>query len=293
MAYNPSARRLLANAALAVAMVASVALVSADPAAADTDYVVQPGDTLSLIAKKHGVSTRDLAAANAITNYHLIRVGQTITVPSATQTYTVVSGDTLSAIAKRFGIPSRELIALNGLANPHRLKVGQKLLVPAGRAPAGPAATPVAAAARYRSLPGRITANPERLALVPSFERWSTHYGVPTDLLMAICYQESGWQSAIVSYKGAVGIGQLLPPTAVWVSNDLIGISGLELTNPDDNIRISARFLRWLIGYHGSESLAIAGYYQGPTSVATRGLYPQTEAYVAAVEGGRWRFQPS
>jgi LysM repeat protein len=291
VAHIRSAPKVLAALFLAAAVALSVLVVSPRPAGADT-YVVQPGDTLSLIARKHGVSTGDLAAANAITNHHLIRVGQALTVPSLTQTYTVVSGDTVSGIAKRFGVASRDILALNALPDPHRIRVGQKLQIPTGTG-GGPAGPTVSSTERYRALPNRIRSNPDRLALVPVFERWANHYGVPADLLMAICYQESGWQSSVVSNKDAVGIGQLLPGTAAWLANDLIQIPGLDVYNPDDNIRMSARFLRWLIRYHGSESLAIAGYYQGPTSVGLRGPYPQTQVYVAAVEGGRWRFQPS
>ena len=54
---------------------------------------------------------------------------------------------------------------------------------------------------------------------------------------------------------------------------------------------MSARFLLWLLGFHGSEGLALAGYYQGPTSVVTLGLFEQTEVYVASVSAARTRFQ--
>ncbi|MDH4075637.1 MAG: LysM peptidoglycan-binding domain-containing protein [Acidimicrobiia bacterium] len=287
MAYIPTASRILGAAAFSLSVAMTAVVGSAAPALADADYVVQPGDTLSVIAKRSGLSTRDLAAANSITNYQLIRVGQKLTVPSSTTQYTVRSGDTLSGIAKRMGVRSADLIALNNLSDPHRIRIGQKLQVPSSKAPAAPSTR------RYPSLPARIVNNPDRLALVGSFEKWSATYGVPTDLLMAVCYQESGWQAGIVSNKGAVGVGQLLPPTAAWVARDLIGQPGLDLNNPDDNIRVSARFLRWLLGYHGDENLAIAGYYQGPTSVANRGLFPETEAYVEAVQAGRWRFRSS
>ncbi len=290
MAYIPTASRILGAAAFSLSLAMTAIVGSAAPAAADGDYVVQPGDTLSVIAKRNGVSTRDLAAANSITDYQLIRVGQKLTVPSSTSQYTVRSGDTLSGIAKKTGVRSADLMALNNLSDPHRIRVGQKLQVPSGKAAVAPAAP---STRRYPSLPARIVNNPDRLGLVGSFEKWSAKYGVPTDLLMAVCYQESGWQARIVSNKGAVGVGQLLPPTASWVARDLIGQPGLDLNKPDDNIRVSARFLRWLLGYHGDENLAIAGYYQGPTSVTTRGVFPETEAYVEAVQAGRWRFQSS
>ena len=99
---------------------------------------------------------------------------------------------------------------------------------------------------------------------------------------MAVAYQESGWQRSIESHKGAIGIGQLLPGTATWIAEDLIGIADLDPYDADDNIRMSARFLLWLIGYLGDERQALGGYYQGPTSVRTRGFYDQTHLYVAS-----------
>lgn len=321
MAHIRSLAGRAAPAALAwVAVLGTSLAVTAAPAGADI-YVVQPGDTLSLIAKRTGVPAADLAAANGITNQHLVRAGQQLQVPSKAkaaakpapaapqlQTYTVVSGDTLSGIARKVGVKQTDLLAVNSLTKPYRIRVGQKLNLPAGvaaptaPAPASPtvklppALSPAATRlvnTRYPALPSRIRASSERLRLVPVFEYWAGRYGVPVDLLMAICYQESGWQAGIVSNKAAVGVGQLLPPTAQWVARDLAGMPSVDLYDAEQNIRVSARFLRWLVGFHGSESIAIAGYYQGPGSVATQGVFSDTEAYVTAVQAGRWRFQPS
>ena len=276
----------------AAALVVALLVATATPAAAHTPYVVQAGDSLSVIARDHGVSTAALAEANGISRYDFIRIGQTLQVPvHGPTTYTIVAGDTVGHIARKLGVSSADLIALNGIADPNRIRAGRQLRVPSGSI-AGPTASPApASAGRYPSLPSRIRSNPDRLALVPSFERWAAHYGVPVDLLMAVAYQESGWQTSVVSNKGAIGVGQLLPATAEWVAEDLIGIPSLDPNNPDDNIRMSARFLLWLIGYLGSEDAALAGYYQGPGSVTIRGLYNETQAYIANVQGARWRFQ--
>ena len=44
-------------------------------------YVVQPGDTLEAIARKHGFSTRELVTYNELNNPDALRVGQVILVP--------------------------------------------------------------------------------------------------------------------------------------------------------------------------------------------------------------------
>lgn len=108
---------------------------------------------------------------------------------------------------------------------------------------------------------------------------------------MAIAYQESGWQSSVVSDAGAIGVGQLLPATADWVASDLIGLPELDPNVPDDNIRMSARFIAWLFGQTDSVDEAVAAYYQGPTSVRLLGWYRDTETYVANVNAHRPWFQ--
>lgn len=249
------------------------------------EHVVQSGESLSVIARDHGVTTDQLAAANGISNYHLIRVGQVLSIPGLT--YEVRPGDSLSVIAARTGVPMSAIAAANGITNANLIRVGQTLRLPSG-------ATTVSAdpAAGYNSLPSRLEANPDRLGLIPSFERWSAHYGVPTDLLMAMAYRESGWQNDVVSPKGAVGVGQLMPATSAWVSDHLIGVD-LDPNVADDNIRMSARFLDWLIGFMGSEEAAVAGYYQGPNSVRAIGYYDDTQAYVTNIAQIRRLFAKS
>ena len=55
---------------------------AADPAPASTTYTVARGDTLSKISKKHNVSMSSIISANNITNPNLLRVGQTLIIPS-------------------------------------------------------------------------------------------------------------------------------------------------------------------------------------------------------------------
>lgn len=280
---------------LAAALVVVMAIGAVPSLALAETHTVEPGDTLSVIARDYGVSTADLAKANGISNLHLIRVGQSLEIPRSF--HQVQSGDTLSEIAVAYGVSTSEIMALNGLGNANVIRVGQQIELPAGASAAtggtSTAAAPADPAARYASLPGRLMANPDRLSLIPSFEKWSQHYGVPTDLLMAVAYRESGWQQNVISPKGAIGVGQILPRTAEWLANDLIQIPELSPNVADDNIRMSARFLAWLVGYMGSVDAAVAGYYQGPTSVNNRGLYDDTKAYIDNINQIRSRFAAS
>jgi LysM repeat protein len=114
---------------------------------ADTNYVVQPGDTLSQIARSFNTSVAAIAVANNISNPNLIYAGQVLVIPTAggqppqpptptppptggTSTYVVQPGDTLSRIAVRFGTTVQELAVLNNLSNPNLIYAGQTLKIP-------------------------------------------------------------------------------------------------------------------------------------------------------------------
>ena len=139
------------------------------PVAADTTYIVQPGDTLSKIAAEFGTTVAEIVAANNIENPNVIRSGQELIIPegkatTATTTttttttttggttHTVQTGDSLSKIAAQYGVTVISLVEANNIANVNLITVGQVLQVPGGvaapvtAAPITPAATTTAAA---------------------------------------------------------------------------------------------------------------------------------------------------
>ncbi|HXH57235.1 transglycosylase SLT domain-containing protein [Iamia sp.] len=201
--------------------------------------------------------------------------------PVATQgSYTVRPGETLSGIALQHGTSVAALAAANGLADPDRVRHGTTLTIPAaGTATAGGVTA---------DLPARLRESPARQAHIATFDRWAAANGVPADLLKAMTWLESGWQNDVVSSTGAVGIGQLMPDTVDFMEL-LIG-ADLDPDVVEDNIRMSARYLRWLLDRFSTTSDALAGYYQGPTSVERQGLLAETETYVADVLALRRRF---
>lgn len=114
--------------------------------AGTTVYVVRPGDTLSRIAARYGVTVSQLTAINHLANPSLIRSGQRLMIPvvgtavaepaptpASGVIYTVRQGDTLAAIAARYNTSVAALAAANNLANPSRIYSGQRLLIPDGR----------------------------------------------------------------------------------------------------------------------------------------------------------------
>jgi len=117
----------------------------------DRNYVIQPGDTLSLIAQRYGTTTLKLMQANNLRNMHRIRAGQTLEIPGlapgapiqeGAATYRVRRGDTIGAIAKRARLSENELLAINNIPNKNRIYIGQVLRLRAGQLP--PPEPPVA-----------------------------------------------------------------------------------------------------------------------------------------------------
>jgi peptidoglycan/xylan/chitin deacetylase (PgdA/CDA1 family) len=101
-------------------------------------YTVKSGDTLYSIARTYGVTVSALAAANNITNYSLIYVGQVLIIPGTTITpppsttvkYTVKSGDTLYKIATMYNTTVAKIAAANNITNVNSIYVGQVLIIP-------------------------------------------------------------------------------------------------------------------------------------------------------------------
>ncbi|NHN55934.1 lytic transglycosylase domain-containing protein [Calidifontibacter sp. DB0510] len=113
-------------------------------------------------------------------------------------------------------------------------------------------------------------------------------YGVNPKLALAIGWQESGWNQRAVSSTNAVGTMQVMPSSGVW-AGELDGRK-VDLYKTEDNIRAGVVILRFLTTHASSMDQAIAGYYQGLGGVQSRGMYPDTKAYVRAVKAHMSRY---
>ena len=107
----------------------------------------------------------------------------------------------------------------------------------------------------------------------------ATH-GVPAGLFLRLIEQESGWNAAAVSSKGALGLAQLMPDTARALR--------VDPAVPAQNLDGGARYLRTQFEAFGSWPLALAAYNAGPGAVTRHGGIPpfaETQNYVAVVWG--------
>jgi len=111
-------------------------------------------------------------------------------------------------------------------------------------------------------------------------EYYAIVYHLPVELVAAIIDDESGWNPCAVSKKGAAGIMQLMPATAVR-----FGVRNRFLIR--ENIRGGVAYLAWLIQqFHGDLRLVTAAFYVGESPIRSRRLQyssPDVQSYVKRV----------
>jgi soluble lytic murein transglycosylase-like protein len=117
--------------------------------------------------------------------------------------------------------------------------------------------------------------------------RWVAYYAaaydVPLELVEAVIEEESGWNPYALSRKGAAGIMQLTPETAIR-----FGVH--NRFRLDENIRGGVAYLAWLSQkFKGDLRLVTAAYYVGEGPISSRGLAyscADVQSYVARVARG-------
>lgn len=118
-----------------------------------TEIVVERGDTLYGLAKKHNTTVDDLAKINNLTEPYSLSVGQRLSlvkelksddvltvnkpvsgVKTTTrvelQEVTVRKGDTLYSLSRKYSVPVNDLAVMNNLTAPFNLQQGQVLRMP-------------------------------------------------------------------------------------------------------------------------------------------------------------------
>ena len=108
-------------------------------------------------------------------------------------------------------------------------------------------------------------------------------HGVDVNLVKAVMAAESGFNSSAISPKNAMGLMQVIPPTAARY-----GVSAEQLMNPDRNIYAGVRYLRDLSRmFQGRPDLIIAAYNAGEGAVDKDNRrippYAETQNYVRTV----------
>ena len=304
-----------------------VLLAAASPASAAVPHTVQPGETLWSIAANNNLTTRTVAAFNGLSEDAQVVLGSTIQVPSTIEgaaalqaqgiqlegvapqapaaptpaaapapaasgpaplgSYIVRAGDTLSGLAAGAGVAMEQMAAANGLDPSAPLLTGTVIKLPSGAPAPARASQPLPA---QRVVPAAGPAPTAARVGAGDIQSVASQHGVSPSLAAAIAWQESGFNNGMVSSANARGVMQVMPGTWDYVEQNLAG-RRLDTNSATDNVHAGVLYLQHLLEQTGGdENTAIAGYYQGLGSVRSRGLFDDTQQYVANVQALRGRF---
>jgi soluble lytic murein transglycosylase-like protein len=119
--------------------------------------------------------------------------------------------------------------------------------------------------------------SPARIEAEYYVTAYARHYRVPVALVRAIIEHESNWQPCVISPKGAVGLMQLMPATAMR-----LGVT--DRCDLDQNVYGGVRYLAWLMQrFHNDLRLVAGAYYVGEDTIRRRGLDYRNSGVVAYV----------
>jgi len=117
-------------------------------------------------------------------------------------------------------------------------------------------------------------------AYLESINSACDRHGVDPALVHAIVKVESDFNPMAISRKGAMGLMQLMPQTAV-------DMNVRNTFDPGENIDGGVKYMKYLLDrYEGNVSLALAAYNSGETAVKRWGTippFPETQNYVQRI----------
>ncbi|MFD7988485.1 transglycosylase SLT domain-containing protein [Kitasatospora indigofera] len=104
---------------------------------------------------------------------------------------------------------------------------------------------------------------------------------LPVNLVKAIAWQESGWQSGILACDGGIGTMQVMPATVTWMNGKFAAKSDPETL--EGNVQLGTQLLDWLVAYYGDSGFG--GKYDLAPDPAT-GKTPLLDLVIAAYNAG-------
>lgn len=258
------------------------------------------GETLTSIGHRYGLSVESLVRRNQLANASRIYAGQLlrIRVVSAHRTerqapshggsfvtHIVRFAETLSGIGLRYRVSVDAIAAANDIVNPSFIRVGQELRVPAERRRHATSRHRArdARPSHYRMPAEMATLVHQRADIGRLIGQEARAQHLDPAFVKAVAWQESGWQPRVVSSARAIGVMQLLPATANWVSSTMLG-QRVDLWSPRSNVRAGVALLKhYLRRYDGNRAMALAAYYQGQAGTDRHGIYPVSRPYIDSI----------
>ena len=99
-------------------------------------YIVQPGDTLNVIALRFGISSDDIINANQIEDPNLLSEGMRLVIPGLKigpgilSTETVPLGTSFQTLSRQYQVPQDLLAQINRLTTPSEFFAGSNIIIP-------------------------------------------------------------------------------------------------------------------------------------------------------------------
>lgn len=97
-------------------------------------------------------------------------------------------------------------------------------------------------------------------------EKYSEKYKVDKDIIFAIIKNESNFENAVSSNKGAKGLMQLMEATANEVA-DILELETINLSDAETNIQLGTKYFSMLYQKYNNTELALAAYNAGSGNV--------------------------
>lgn len=113
---------------------------------------------------------------------------------------------------------------------------------------------------------------------VELFRSCGARHGIDPALLAAVADVESSYRDGAVSHKGAQGLMQFMPATALAMR--------VDPWDPASAICGTAEYLKTSFGVHGNWDETIAAYNAGDPAVTREGVSAADGSYVADVQAG-------
>lgn len=97
-------------------------------------------------------------------------------------------------------------------------------------------------------------------------DRKSISYGLDNRLVYAVIMAESGYDAQAKSPKGAIGLMQIMPSTAEWLSD--APVEEADLYNPECNIELGVKLLSMYFTKYNDFYAVLCAYNAGEGNLA-------------------------
>lgn len=213
-------------------------------------HIAVPGDTVSSIAAKYGVTSDTIRNSNGLRGDAVTVGTQLVISPVDGMVYNVKAGDTIDSLAARYQVSRAQLVAFNDAELSGEFRVGQVIVIPNAVQPA--AATAVSRTSSYAAFTGGGGAY---------VRGWCTYYasaraGVPGGWGNASNWARSaraqGWnvssvprvgsvaQTTGMSFAGHVAIVEAVSEDGTMMKySDMNGIAGFGRVGYSDWVPVS------------------------------------------------------